>query len=121
MLNQQQLLQQISYGCRYLAVLLRDIFYEYNSEDLKKYKLIFKQCNRPNGYFNVAKANKPDTYISSIKINKKSKYIKESKSKEVCALAYNEFIKNNNIDLPLNIVPLYFGVFENGKWYCNLY
>lgn len=102
-----------------LAILLRDLFYGYKTSDLETYKTIFKQCNRPNGYFNVVKCDK-GYYTSRIKINGKLTHIKKSKDIKECALAYNNFVLENQLDLPLNIIPLTIGKFDNNSWFCEL-
>lgn len=102
------------------AILIRDIFYDYKLETAQEYKQIIKQCLKTTGYFNVRYIKTNDSYLTNIRIKDKNYHIKSSKNKELCALAYNEYVINNSLNLPLNIVPLSSGVFKENKWYCEI-
>lgn len=101
------------------AILVRDLFYSYSEEALKEMKIIFNQTKAANGYFNVSKAYKG--YESVIRSKNKDRInIGKCTTKEECALAYNQYVIDNNLDLPLNIIPFNPGMFKDNIWCCNL-
>lgn len=101
------------------AVLIRDLFFEYTNENREAMKNILKQCKSSYGYFCVTKED--GKYLTRVRNkSQKSMRLKRCETKEEAATSYNQFILENNINKPLNIIPFDKGIWNNNQWYCDL-
>lgn len=110
-----------SYG---LALLINDICMELEAKHLIDLISVVRQSNLKHNYYGMElHKNKEnvDRFLVRININKNNRLCLGMYSTPLeAAIVYNQYVIDNKLKLPLNILPFNKGVFEGNGWYCNL-